>query len=479
MEEDDNYSANMTFQVNTNSFRTHEDFDLFVNSLERTYCKVRRSREQINEDYEYFSDLQTPSPEISQIWECDSSPEGKDEIVVQTPKLTKSFLNIFDYFDQDVTVNLDEIGEHNVAVVEEKKTGSVQFAERPTAAPVLNKTVGKLNRDLLKVFESTEEKQEFKTKREKVVRNFPKSDVKDKSFIESINELFTTYRKNENGDKSMVVEKPKDAHKPVVVEERLKTYDELVKALERHENRRFDHYKQSTMKPHQTALDISGSLSSINTNTSEEEDIDSGIQSKTLSPNRNDAFFDQKSVDSLESSFSGEGEDNLKISGIFEVSPDDSLSSELNEAEAQHSKMKDIIMQNKLVKLENSSLLFEIDKILNECKLSLIQMILELINENVFMNNEIELMIDLLPDYCAFIQAFTMRAYQIDTVKTTSPCENCVAVEIAMFDKSMKHFLRVLIVFDIRSGQSAIDLRDLYNEFDFKIVVGMYLKVPK
>ena len=528
---------NFTYQIDTNSF-LNDDFELFVDSLEMTYTK-RQFFEKINEDYEYFCP-RTPSPreicpnysesvedlrfvnQIDQKVDEQSPIREKVELVKKSspqwdPLKRQSFLNIFNYFDQDVAINLDESiltdeGQSDTQkskdnVQQSNKTNYIKkssefeskFVEKKFNCSHLDagdktneskKNVGKLNKNLLKIFESGVENDdkidETVHVRDKSKKfgdfSFKANSDKDKSFIDSINELFTTYRQNEseNLDKS----KPKeDVHKPIVVQERLKSYSELVKALERHESRHFIDYKQSTLKPNQDIDEImTGSLSSINTNTSE-EDIDSGIQSKTLSPNRNEAFFDQKD-DSFDLSFSAiddEDDVSLKISGIFEVSPNDSFQSDVNDAEAHHAKVKDILQANTLVKLQNSSLLFEIDKILNECKLSLIQMILELIDENLFMRNEIEIVTDLKPDYCSFIQAFTLHSYQIDSVKTTSPQENCVAVEILMLNQSVKSFLKVFILFDIRNpaaGPCNSDyLNSLCNECDFKIVVSMNLKV--
>ncbi|KFB41092.1 hypothetical protein ZHAS_00008549 [Anopheles sinensis] len=206
---DEMIDENSSYYIDTNSFSA-ADFDRFINSLEESYTvhlrpesKATEQRDEEDgyeeEEYGTYQSLSqyggtelvssyggTPST-VSTVSSLESlaEPDAPHNTRLQeTTSLVKhkSFLNIFQYFDQDVTLDRDLleeeeetseepvsysmvelIGEKRIGFASKKKSNKLVLREwdtnverpPPTGRDLeRQRTVGRLNEQLLKVFES-------------------------------------------------------------------------------------------------------------------------------------------------------------------------------------------------------------------------------------------------------------------------------------------------------------------------------------
>uniref|UniRef100_A0A182MJA0 Uncharacterized protein n=1 Tax=Anopheles culicifacies TaxID=139723 RepID=A0A182MJA0_9DIPT len=212
---DDVIDENSSYFIDTNSFSTH-DFDMFVNSLEETYNAHFRSKqldhtveerslsadEEDDDDYSIYQSLSryAQAEQISSYGgtsmssTCPSTSEESllppdaphNTRIYAEPSLImtrKSLLNIFQYFDQDVTLDEDrseedsevetcahrwtgrkqddggQVNEKRRQLPDKKKlvlrewNSNVEHRNVPQSGRASNKQVGRLNEQLLKMFE--------------------------------------------------------------------------------------------------------------------------------------------------------------------------------------------------------------------------------------------------------------------------------------------------------------------------------------
>uniref|UniRef100_A0A182WA24 Uncharacterized protein n=1 Tax=Anopheles minimus TaxID=112268 RepID=A0A182WA24_9DIPT len=211
---DDVIDENSSYFIDTNSFSTH-DFDMFVNSLEETYnahfrakqldhaVEERPQSDDEADDYSIFHSLSryAQDEQISSYGGTPMSstcPSTSEESLLSPPDAPhnmrvyaepsllmtrKSLLNIFQYFDQDVTLDEDRSDEESVVEncprrrmgmkpdgggqVSEKRrqlpdkkklvlrewNTNVEHRNVPQSGRASNKQVGRLNEQLLKMFE--------------------------------------------------------------------------------------------------------------------------------------------------------------------------------------------------------------------------------------------------------------------------------------------------------------------------------------
>ncbi|KXJ81975.1 hypothetical protein RP20_CCG016461 [Aedes albopictus] len=138
--------------------------------------------------------------------------------------------------------------------------------------------------------------------------------------------------------------------------------------------------------------------------------------------------------------------------------------------------------------------LFHLDKIFNRSNLSLIHMVLSLINENVLMGDRVSLELH-STDYDRFVDTMSEGSYGIDSMATSTIRENCVAVEILAVDDpasttASKSSIKIVILFVIEmNGESSSEAKRLDNECgqlgqlrldsDFLITVRMRFEPPE
>uniref|UniRef100_A0A182Y993 Uncharacterized protein n=1 Tax=Anopheles stephensi TaxID=30069 RepID=A0A182Y993_ANOST len=212
---DETMDENSSYFIDTNSFSTH-DFDMFVNSLEETYNAHFRSKQlshtiekpescdEDDDDYSIYQSLSryAQAEQISSYGGTSMSstcPSSSEESLLpadaphnrrmrEEPSMIvtrKSFLNIFQYFDQDVTLDEDRSdGESEVEIVRHHRMGvkpdgqlldekrhqladskkkqklvlrewdtNVEHRNVPQSGRASRKHVGRLNEQLLKMFE--------------------------------------------------------------------------------------------------------------------------------------------------------------------------------------------------------------------------------------------------------------------------------------------------------------------------------------
>lgn len=105
----------------------------------------------------------------------------------------------------------------------------------------------------------------------------------------------------------------------------------------------------------------------------------------------------------------------------------------------------------------NREQLFQLDELFNRSSLSLIHMVLSLIRENVLLEDR-GVSIDIeTSDYHRFVRTMSEGSYGIDSMATSTIRENCVAVEITAIDEtsSPARSVKIVILFVIETSDES------------------------
>ncbi|XP_055637013.1 uncharacterized protein LOC129775866 isoform X8 [Toxorhynchites rutilus septentrionalis] len=504
--------AKISFQIDTNSFST-DDFNLFINSLEKIYESQKLSSIVDHYDYSFESNgnlyetLNMNTVKSYSGYDGSSSSEGQSSKVSSFESLVcldaphnsliqeqsvlstrPSLLNIFSYFDEDISLDFEDILEEK-SIVENDSTFQISTPIRPRASltvktpirrqisviksPIIgewngcnNKLVaptnkpptapGRLSGNLLKIFESQSPPPNNRKQAPKPPAKPPRNMPIIRNNMNQPDSGAQT--KVDNDSIVRAAETPVKKEPPTEVSSSAKV---------------------STVKIVNATLKVdSAKKLDLNLSTSSLKSVNQD-RNKTCVRDINQLFLQYKnkldpSLNQLEIQEVIQHIEKQDIADILqhmeehvdvikplnnERSPETTPQKQCREHQTYRLKMRNLIDGQNFVNMSpnNRNQLFHLDKIFNRSNLSLIQMILSLIRANVYMGERVSVDIQ-GTDYNRFTRLMSERSYEIDSMTTSPICANCVAVEILAIDgdpTNAEPQLKIVIVFVIEKNDES------------------------
>uniref|UniRef100_A0A1Q3FVJ2 Uncharacterized protein n=1 Tax=Culex tarsalis TaxID=7177 RepID=A0A1Q3FVJ2_CULTA len=504
-EEDDD--PGFSFRVNTSAFSA-EDFYLFVNSLEQTYTTQPKSlveqedlrRNSLDSLYEalnftdsvsgYEASSSGDSIQTSSSVESLVQPDVPFNSMViaseQPTNLRPSLADLFQYFEKDVTIDFedDPIEEEPSPITLPSPPPTPPrkpaIKQPPTATPKPPGQVGRLDANLLRIFES-EAQQPPKNNR-------------------------STTMASESLRKAPIIRNQID-HQPAVAEPlqpRKKVDNDSFSGQRTPPDAKTTAALIATPPPstvkivNATRKVVGGSnRSSISSTCS--SNLNTVNRDKCYVRNINDLFLQyrldqqqvQQAIQQIEKKKApSAGADDavpMEIMGSS-VPPvvDDPAKTRKKTAEETAQQIH-FRLQNQTYRLKMRTLidsqafvhmtaahrnqLFHLDKIFNRSNLSLIHMVLSLIREHVLMMGDRVTVELATTNYDRFVETMSAGSYGIDSMATRAVRENCVSVEILAVDleggREKSGAVKIVILFVIETVTESGEARKKNKNHEF------------
>lgn len=561
MEEEPSFS----FQIDTSTFST-EDFNLFISSLEKTYSgrqlspivdqedddseedslydRIESNKESSISDYGGTSseDLySTSSSSLESLVRSDASsyPVVQEQSIISS---RPSLMNIFTYFDQEITVMSgddsfnDSIEEPiikdfpKITAPIKRKVPSPKKAPIPRQSPAIKNplreldkntlaepqpvTPGRLNKNLLKIFESETQppSNAKKALNPSKLQTLPQQQQpqhpiplprKAPIIRNKIDQLYESRKKVDNdtivGHAGLKLQAANETPPVETTAARASSTVKIVNAT-----RKVD-------SPCPILFSNPNSAKSVHHHPDRDKcfvrninDLFLHYRTQQLESSRLDQHQVQQAIQQLDKSEASEPlkpmEDQPDPAKPTRKKTPEETAQQIHfrlQNQTYRVQMRTLIDTQNFVHMTaaNRNQLFHLDKIFNRSSLSLIHMVLSLIRENVMMGDRVSVELQ-TTDYNRFVETMSEGSYGIDSMATSTIRENCVAVEILAVDdpaatttssSSGSKSIKIVILFVIETNDESTQKKQLdagddkagkqHLDSDFQITVRMRFEV--